>query len=89
MIRFFNPTIRAIRALICWLPLPRRNPCAPIGLIIIRTYKAYVVGALLNDPDILLCDEPTVNLDSKTGAGIMDLMTKLNKKRYHHHHGYA
>jgi len=39
-----------------------------------------VARSLINDPDILLCDEPTGNLDSKTGASIMELMTQLNKK---------
>jgi predicted ABC-type transport system involved in lysophospholipase L1 biosynthesis ATPase subunit len=33
-----------------------------------------IARALINDPGILYADEPTGNLDAKTGAGVMEML---------------
>lgn len=41
--------------------------------------RVAIARAIINNPDLLICDEPTGNLDPDTANGIMDLLAEINE----------
>jgi putative ABC transport system ATP-binding protein len=43
--------------------------------------RVAVARAIVSDPSIVLADEPTANLDSKTGQGLLEMMKQMNAEK--------
>ena len=77
-----SPEERAVKAekLLSMVDLGDRMDHYPNQMSGGQQQRVAIARSLANDPDVVLADEPTGNLDTKTGQMVLDFLDKLNQK---------
>ena len=74
-------TFKKARELLKYLEIEQKHSFFPSQLSGGEKQKVAIARALINDPEILLADEPTGNLDSTSGKQILDLLVDFHQKQ--------
>ena len=76
-----NGIKKKAKELLALVGLAKRTKHKPMELSGGEKQRVAIARAMINDPDIILADEPTGNLDTETSNLINELFMKINKER--------
>ncbi|HIE36117.1 MAG TPA: ABC transporter ATP-binding protein [Candidatus Omnitrophica bacterium] len=74
-------SFKKAQELLKYLGIKERENFFPSQLSGGEKQKVAIARALINEPDLILCDEPTGNLDKESQERVMELLRKLNEEK--------
>jgi ABC-type lipoprotein export system ATPase subunit len=76
-----NPPAEKIEQLLLQMDLSERRHHHPHELSGGEMQRVAICRALINDPEIILADEPTGNLDSASGKQVLEILRRLREEQ--------